>query len=556
MPMSSLTSPIYSRVFGRGIEDIEGTVDRGTKGRETHGWLTEDKERLGKPDTFIEDFIVSDEERAAEESTPQRTSPKKNTPKTSVTTGRSKTSVPEKTTRRDTLDYNESSSFDSEADKDNHEEDEDSGSQKDEELKTTPDIDQVVANTEVTPDEELLAQNVPLSSTALPKRQSTVRKRSSAVSPTKKPALKKVRHLDLGAVSSDEDKQEAGPSNTSPPDAEFEEQNKDEDLQQIERREPKTSVFFNVTEVFAEAQRVLTRLSALAREHGAPLDNPGDLENILLQAIQGWKKAETGSSSASTLQSELDLCKAELSSAKTKATKATKANTSATARLIKLKEKLSDSRHEEKRSRKRMKSAEKRKKELKEEIKAKDQQLMEVEDRAVFAENEVEVQRRVFVRKFLVMAMDKTSTKTFEQVTEVLEAAKSQPDNQQERHARYTRMGEKVQKTYEDFAHTLQQQIEDLREIVDLLKDLELKTEEEYRDEENTSLNVEGLLQKEFQTQAANTSPDPTLFAWGKEDPVKTSAEVNSPAKKKKAVEAPTRTSPRKQTKTSVVQIE
>ncbi|KAL3680373.1 hypothetical protein R1sor_023329 [Riccia sorocarpa] len=161
-----------------------------------------------------------------------------------------------------------------------------------------------------------------------------------------------------------------------------------------------------------------------------------------------------------------------------------------------------------------MKSTEKRKKELKEEIEAKDQQLMEVEDRAVFAENEVEVQRRVFVRKFLALAMDNTSTKTFEQ------------------------------------------QIEDLREIVDPLKDLELKTEEEYRDEENTSLNVEGFLQKEFQTQATNTSPDPTLFAWGKEDPTKTSAEVNSPAKKKKSVEAPTRTSPRKQTKTSVLQIE
>ncbi|KAL3702582.1 hypothetical protein R1sor_020604 [Riccia sorocarpa] len=150
--------------------------------------------------------------------------------------------------------------------------------------------------------------------------------------------------------------------------------------------------------------------------------------------------------------------------------------------------------------------------------------------------------------------MDKTSTKTFEHVTEVLEAAKSQPENQQERHARYTRMGEKVQKTYEDFAHTLQQQIEDLREIVDPVKDLELKTEEEYRDEENTSLNVEGQLQQKFQSQAANTSPDPTLFAWGKEDPTKTSAEVNSPVKKKTSMEIATRTSPRKLTKTSVTE--
>ncbi|KAL3697640.1 hypothetical protein R1sor_011716 [Riccia sorocarpa] len=93
--------------------------------------------------------------------------------------------------------------------------------------------------------------------------------------------------------------------------------------------------------------------------------------------------------------------------------------------------------------------------------------------------------------------------------------------------------------------------IEDLRELVDPTKDLELKTEEEYRDEENTSMNMEGLLQKECQTQVANTLPDPTLFAWGKEDPTKTSPEVNSPAKKKKAVASPTRTSPRKQTKTS-----
>ncbi|KAL3686914.1 hypothetical protein R1sor_013223 [Riccia sorocarpa] len=544
--MSSLTSLNYSSIFGRRIEDFEGTVDRESKGSEVV---------IEESNTFIEDIIVSDEETAAEESTPTKTLLKKNTPKTSVNTGRSKTSVPEKTTQKTDMDYSESSSFDSEADKEEQEVVEDSESEKEEELKTTPDIDQVATNTEVTPDEEVLAQNVLLSSADLPKRQSTVRKRTSAVSPTRKPALKRVRQLDLGSISSDEDKQKVGPSNTPPPDAECEGQDEDEDLQQIERREPKTSVFFNVTEVFAEAQRVLTRLSALARERGAPMEKLGDLETILLQAIQGWKKAEAGSSSASTLQSELDACKAELSSAKKQVEDLTKAKTSATTRLTKLKEKLSDSRHKEKRSRKRMKSAEKIKKELKEEIEAKDQQLIEAEDRAVFAENEVEVQRRVFVRKFLALAMDKTSTKTFEQVTEVLEAAKGQPENQQERHARYTRMGEKVQATYEDFAHTLQQQIEDIREIVDPVKDLELKTEEEYRDEENTSLNVEGQLQQEFQTQAANTSPDPTLFAWGKEDPTKTSPEVNSPAKKKTSMEIATRTSPRKLTKTSVAQM-
>ncbi|KAL3682763.1 hypothetical protein R1sor_000785 [Riccia sorocarpa] len=212
------------------------------------------------------------------------------------------------------------------------------------------------------------------------------------------------------------------------------------------------------------------------------------------------KEVETGSSDVSTLQSELDSCKDELSSTKKKTEDLTKAKTSAIERIKKLKEKLEDSQHEAKRSRKKMKSAEKKKKLLKEEIKTKDQQLIEVEDRATFVENEVEVQRRLFVRKFLALTMDKTSTKTFAQITEVLEAAKSQPDNQQERHARYTRMVEKVQATYEDLAHTIMQQIEDLREIVDPLKDLELKTKEEYQDEENTSMNIEGHLQKEFQT--------------------------------------------------------
>ncbi|KAL3686237.1 hypothetical protein R1sor_004259 [Riccia sorocarpa] len=172
-----------------------------------------------------------------------------------------------------------------------------------------------------------------------------------------------------------------------------------------------------------------------------------------------------------------------------------------------------------------MKSVEKKTKLLKEEIKTKDQQLIEAEDKAVFAETEVEVQRRVFVRKFLALAIDTTSTKNFAQVIEVLEATKSQPDNQQEQDARSTRMGEKVQATYKDFIHTIMQQIEDLWELVDPTKDLELKTEEEYRDEENTSMNTEGLLQKEFQTHVANTQPDLTLFAWGKEDQTKTSPE-------------------------------
>ncbi|KAL3702581.1 hypothetical protein R1sor_020603 [Riccia sorocarpa] len=275
-----------------------------------HGWLTEDEEELGRPDTFIEDFVVSDEETAAEESTPTRTPPKKNTPKTSVI-GRSKTSVPEKTTQKVDVDYSESSGFDSEDYKEEQEVVEDSESEKEEELKTTPDIDQVAANTEVTPDEELLAQEVPLSSAALPKRQSTVRKKTSAVTPTRKPALKRVRHLDLGVTSSDEDKQ----------------------------------------------KRVLSRLSALARERGAPMDKLGNLETILLQAIQGWKKAEAGSSSASTLQSELKSYKAELSSVKKQVEDLTQAKTSETERLAKLKEKLADSRHEEKRSPKRMKSA-------------------------------------------------------------------------------------------------------------------------------------------------------------------------------------------------------
>ncbi|KAL3700779.1 hypothetical protein R1sor_018801 [Riccia sorocarpa] len=188
MPMSSLISPIYSRVFGRGIEDIEGMDDQGTQDR-------------------------------------------------------SKTSVPEKTiaeeiARRDDHDYNESSSSGSDTEKDDHEEGEDSGSHKDEELDTTPNIDQ--------------AKSSP-------------------------------RLLSL-----------------------------------------------------AEAQRVLSKLSDLDHEQGAPLDKPDDLENILLQAIQGWKRAETGSSDVITLQSELDSCKEELSSAKKEIEDLMRAKTSATTKVKKL----------------------------------------------------------------------------------------------------------------------------------------------------------------------------------------------------------------------------
>ncbi|KAL3682414.1 hypothetical protein R1sor_000436 [Riccia sorocarpa] len=210
------------------------------------------------------------------------------------------------------------------------------------------------------------------------------------MSPTKKPERKRVRHLEFETSLSDEDNRGPGPSNTSPLGFKLGAQTKDEDLQQIERRDLKTSMFFNVTEVFAEAQRVLTRLSAL---------------------------------------------------------------TSAEAEIVKLKKKLEESQHEVKRARRKMKSSSKKKNQLKEKVKAKDQQLIEAEDIASFAENEVEVQRRVFVRKFLGLVIDKTSTKNFEQVTEVLDATKSQPDNQQERHA--DEMGEKVQTTYEDFAHTI-----------------------------------------------------------------------------------------------------
>ncbi|KAL3696193.1 hypothetical protein R1sor_010269 [Riccia sorocarpa] len=112
-----------------------------------------------------------------------------------------------------------------------------------------------------------------------------------------------------------------------------------------------------------------------------------------------------------TLQSELDACKEDLALTKKE--------------IVKLKKKLEESQHKVKRARGKMNSSQRKKKQSKAEVKAKDQQLIQAEDRAYIAENEVEVQRRVFVRKFLGLAIEKTSTKTFEHVTEVLNTMKN-----------------------------------------------------------------------------------------------------------------------------------
>ncbi|KAL3696194.1 hypothetical protein R1sor_010270 [Riccia sorocarpa] len=193
-----------------------------------HGWLEPDEERRhGKPDTFVEEIIASDKETTAEESTtPPRILTKRIIPKTSVAACRTKTQVQKRTiveriACRDDLDFESDTS------------------------NTRLDIEK---------------------DDPLPKRKAVVRKRTSAVSPMKKPEQKRVRHLELDPSPSDEDNRNVGPSHTSAPGFKFGVQTDEENLQQLEQRQPKTLVFFNVNGVFAVAQRVLNRLSTLARE--------------------------------------------------------------------------------------------------------------------------------------------------------------------------------------------------------------------------------------------------------------------------------------------------
>ncbi|KAL3701448.1 hypothetical protein R1sor_019470 [Riccia sorocarpa] len=91
-------------------------------------------------------------------------------------------------------------------------------------------------------------------------------------------------------------------------------------------------------------------------------------------------------------EAKLDACKEDLVSTKKQTEDLSRAKTSTEAEVVKLKKKIKESHHEVKRAQRKIKSSQRKKKQLKAEVKAQDMQLIEAEDIAQIAENEVDVQ--------------------------------------------------------------------------------------------------------------------------------------------------------------------
>ncbi|KAL3700299.1 hypothetical protein R1sor_018321 [Riccia sorocarpa] len=117
-----------------------------------------------------------------------------------------------------------------------------------------------------------------------------------------------------------------------------------------------SSMFSSLCNVFGEAQRVLERLDTVAHKKGLPREGPGDLENFLCQALQGWRQQETTALELELANSLLMTLRPINNRQKKDCEEVERTKAILTEEKSKLLEKLTTSNHEAKRARNKMKS--------------------------------------------------------------------------------------------------------------------------------------------------------------------------------------------------------
>ncbi|KAL3679648.1 hypothetical protein R1sor_022604 [Riccia sorocarpa] len=135
-------------------------------------------------------------------------------------------------------------------------------------IESTPEADQVEANTEVTPDEEHLANTTPLSLATLAKRKVTFGPSSS------EPATKK------RVVSSDEESLDQFT---------FETQHTDEDTDLSPAKTSESTMLSSLM----EAGEVMKCLEEESKSLGILITSPGGYTRMLSEVLEGWKKELT-----------------------------------------------------------------------------------------------------------------------------------------------------------------------------------------------------------------------------------------------------------------------
>ncbi|KAL3690553.1 hypothetical protein R1sor_016862 [Riccia sorocarpa] len=291
-------------------------------------------------------------------------------------------------------------------------------------IDSTLEVDRVEANTEVTPDEEVLANNTPLSSAALAKRKAV------HFAQDLEGSLRKKR-----LISSDDESPGQFTFDTST---------------EGELTPTKTSLTGMMTSL-VELADVVKRLEDESKDLGVLLSSPGDYNKFLAEVVEGWKKESATHKELTALRREFDeLVKTSDTSTKN------------------LRSKLKEVKAKAKHARKKKKSTHKKLQACRAEIETKTAELEDTESRAKTSDAKVKIQRRVFVMKFGEVIASATQTHTFDEVKSILEAAKTEPEAQTERHARYRRVAERALANYQVLASTLDVKLDELRELVDL----------------------------------------------------------------------------------------
>ncbi|KAL3687531.1 hypothetical protein R1sor_013840 [Riccia sorocarpa] len=204
-------------------------------------------------------------------------------------------------------------------------------------IDSTPEVDRVEANTEVTPDEEVLATNTPLSSATLAKRKAV--HFAQDLEGSKKKRL----------LSSDEESPGQFTFDTST---------------EGELTPTKTSLTGMMTSL-VELADVVKRLEDESKDLGVLLSSPGDYNRFLAEIVEGWKKESSTHKELTALRREFDeLVKTSDASTKT------------------LRSKLKEVKAEAKHDRKKKKSTHKKLEACRAEIETKTAEREDMESRA------------------------------------------------------------------------------------------------------------------------------------------------------------------------------
>ncbi|KAL3686921.1 hypothetical protein R1sor_013230 [Riccia sorocarpa] len=215
-----------------------------------------------------------------------------------------------------------------------------------------------------------------------------------------------------------------------------------------------------------------------------------------------------------------------------------------------LRSKLKEVKAEAKYDRKKKKSTHKKLEACQTELEAKTTELEDTESRAKTSDAKVKIQRRVFVMKFGEVIASTTQSHTFDEVKSILEAAKTQPETQTERHARYRRVAERALANYQALASTLDVKLDELRELVDPGWTKRTSSNEETRSVVAAVNELTQDLNEELGKQTLEAGTQSEVQSKNSQDAGTSTSRELSPKKKDKAVGVVTRTSLR--TKTSV----